>query len=356
MREKDDYVQEAGEHAGTTMRLQRDLEAITSRLRKSETSLSSQAELFNTERAGLQKQIEDSNARSSARDLVHSTSAAEVLAKTSALRSELDAVTSELTELRKNFEVKDEALMNQQKQIENFQIKSKNAEKALGDVQSLKAHLEHLQNSLTEKDDIIAHQKSEKESAASEHKSVLEDADEHLASLTLQIAQIESEAQSQLGAVQKKSDSLVGSLRLKLEKADAALASQGITVQALREELEKKEAMRSRSAATIKAANLPPDFSALHAKIQAVSTRSGVSTPVARSLSSSTDSSSTESGNDDRHTKAFKQLSAELLLSQTDLGLSRKVVEEQKEKITKLEQDIAEWREVSDVYPLSKVP
>lgn len=182
----------------------------------------------------------------------------------------------------------------------------------------------------------------QQERAATAHKSLISKLQEQLACKDQALATLQDsfnlsqETVSELKKATKQSDQTVRSLTEAINDKDHAIAS-------LREELDKKEqAEQARmKLAQLKAANAPPDFGALQAKMQAVSSRS-----TSKSLSNSLGSSDSD--------RMSLTLKAELEASQGKLRETEKTVDSQsrllrqyEERIAELEADIARFRQVS---------
>ena len=350
VREKDSYIQEAGEQASIIMKLQRDLEAKAAKV-LTETVLVAEVDQLRKQVATLQKQIKAKHTQTTEMEAAQAESAAVASAHAAKLHIDLEHAKSKLEELRSISQAKDAALSKHRKEVESSDLELERLSAVQIEFQDAQRQIRQLQGALRERDERLADQQRKSNAATSSLTARLAVAEESLAAANEELMSTKREADKQECAFRKDSESALQSLqslRADLKAANSTISTQKGMMQELREELEAKEAARSRTAATIKAANQPPNFSALQAKIQAVSTRSGVSTPGARSLSSSSGiGSSGDIESEQRHTQSMDGLKADLLQSQTELGAASNVIERQKETIARMEQDIAKWREVN---------
>lgn len=136
-----------------------------------------------------------------------------------------------------------------------------------------------------------------------------------------------------------------------IEQQKAIAIAHEQTASTLRAELERKEQARVRLA-QLKAANTPPDFGALQAKMQAVSGRSATKS-LNNSLGSST-GSQTGGAIGDSDAAVLTTLKAEVQASKSQLAAAKDVISSKDQCIQKLEQrvldlesNIAAYRRVS---------
>ena len=342
--EKDAFIQEAGEQASAAMRLQRQLEALSAK--SSETSfeqheahaalLAEVAELEETQEQeqainkdkaetarrraeDLQLQVKAKEAR--VLDLTEklSSSNAESASRLFALQAERDDLAAQVAKLKQELDGKKRDAANLQTQLDEADVAF---EKVEGTQAASQAQLQR--------------------QAADAEAKLVSAANEARARQQELAAELQA-ANARTAAVRRTAGEDQAASAAALQKAQATIADRDASIAMLREELERKQAARSRSEAAIKAANAPPDYASLQAKIAAVSGRSSTSTsaPIAP-LSASV--------NGKKHAEEVAVLKADLEASRVQARQQEReaqVALRQKDgQIEGLLHEMAAWREV----------
>ena len=343
--EKDAFIQEAGEQASAAMRLQRQLEALSAKssetsfeqheahaaliaevaelqeaLQRERAAKEEKAEIARTRAEDLEAQVAAKEARVLDLEDKLSSSNAESASRLFALQTERDDLAAEVARLNQE-------LNGRKFDATNLQTQLDEADAAFEKLECEKAaSLGQLQRQLADAEAKLA-------IAAKEARSTQQEL----------AAELQA-ANASMAAARRAADEKQAAAVAELQKAQTAIADRDASIAALREELERKQAARSRSEAAIKAANAPPDYASLQAKIAAVSGRSSTSTPGTNlALSSSL------SGK--KHAEEVAALKADLEATRVQARQQEKEAQaalgQKDSQIERLLREMAQWREVS---------
>lgn len=258
----------------------------------------------------------------------------------------------------------DKARHNQQKLQEAMKALEGREISQIAEVANLSQEVALAEKSLQEREARIKTMQQEIANLNETHQNSQRDADQELKDVTKQLSALKDQVREMEREHALEAAGMDAEYRDKFEHLKAALlsvqhaaeqhkatiSSHEETIITLRSELEKKEQARIRLA-QLKAANTPPDFGALQAKMQAVSGRS-TSKTLSSSLNSSTGSQ--HAPNSSENEAALTNLRAELQAAKTklqgaDKGNTEKNlrIRQLEQRILDLESSIAVFRQVS---------